>query len=144
MGITLKTLSKTETIRLEEESTPISNAMNDFYHSFPRTKNIPKEVTDVQEMHYDILGWYSVHGFTTSTAMHKKVAALSELFGSRPSYHKTYNERHAVWGLESNGVKFVVYYSTRGLSIQIENRFQTDGLTAKKLLEDIFNQLKLK
>lgn len=111
----MKQLPKQETKDLEHKSMPMIMAMADPNAIWPRI--------NVQNKWFAVLGWHTAGEFTddpiVNKALHLKVAAMSKLLGFKQNYHVNYWERNAVWGLEHEGIKFVVYLSTRGLSVQL-------------------------
>jgi hypothetical protein len=80
-----------------------------------------------EEMHrfFHLIGWTHNGEYhadpITNKALHVKVAALSKLLGFKQNYHVNYDCRNAVWGLEHEGLKFALCYSTEGLVVQIES-----------------------
>lgn len=49
----------------------------------------------------------------------KRVDFYSQCFGGRPSFYEMYEYKNAVWGFEIDAVPFCVYYSKKGLSIEV-------------------------
>jgi hypothetical protein len=49
----------------------------------------------------------------------ERVLAYAEVLG-KPAYHVTYEDRMAVWGFEILGTGVIIYYSNRGLVVQME------------------------
>lgn len=58
---------------------------------------------------------------------------------TKPSYHANYEYREAVWGLVFNNNPFIIYYSEKGLSIQVEPNIEEKEF--KKLLCSIRDYL---
>lgn len=112
-------LSKEETKRLERESTPLFNVVK------PGLLNHSK----VFNKWMAVLGWTHMGKFANNSIinkpLHVRVAAMSKLLGFKQNYHVNYWERNAVWGLEHNGIKFVLYISNKGLSVQIEGGYDS-------------------
>ena len=126
----MKQLSKQETKELEYSSTPMINIM------------APCQ-DELAYKWFDVIGWthngrHYAHPKSrniTNQAMHKTVAEMSKLIGFKQNYHITWSIRNAVWGLQIDDIKFVLYISTEGTSVQIDqNCTETD-------VEKIVNQL---
>ncbi|MCK9428995.1 MAG: hypothetical protein M0R17_03155 [Candidatus Omnitrophica bacterium] len=106
-------LSKNETKQLEYDTIRIENLMQKsnkrvFLHS----------------IFFEILGWYHTHNLKANCDFKKQISKLSELFKSRPTYHKNSNGyKYAIWGLSWNNNRFILYKSLKGIQIQVLEPF---------------------
>lgn len=119
---TLMQLSNKKTKELERITIPIENFM--YQNGFDKEKL------------FSLIGWYHSHGLRADEPVKYRKEKLIELLGVKPNYHVSYEFRSAVFGFEfiPNGVdkehipnnELVIYYSGRGLSIQLHPKFRKD------------------
>lgn len=110
----LNILSKKETKELAKIVTPIQNLTG---YQAPYFEYIMK-----------IQSWYRSHGLTTENKQKDIVDKLSTLVGYKPLYHVRGEFYSAVWGFEWEGQKFVLYRSARGISIEVDEKFNKTKL----------------
>jgi hypothetical protein len=67
----------------------------------------------------------------------ERVLAYAEVLG-KPAYHAVYEDRMAVWGFDILGTGVVIYYSNRGLVVQME---EVDGEKAWQILWTIHRRI---
>lgn len=72
-----------------------------------------------------LLCWHLKHDLKT-TKSRKEFLALR--FG-KPLYHACYEYREAVWGFYFEGSPVIVYYSEKGLSVQVDPKTTVKSLT---------------
>ena len=126
-------LSNEETKKLAEQSTPVCN----LYSEEEKDANFA--------IYTSILGWYRKNKLTTQDKLSTSLKVLSELLGTSPNYFKIYEGKTGVWGLSweisehSPNNKFIIYYSNRGLSIELHPKFRKDMI--QKLLINIKEKL---
>ena len=133
----MEQLSKEETKQLEETSVPVMNVI----------ARIGKDDPNIFNRWLAILGWTHMGEFADgsilSKPLHVRVAAMSELLGFRPNYHVNYWERNACWGLEHEGIKFVLYISNKGFSVQLARDGEDLPTTesGKTIIDMLFQKL---
>jgi hypothetical protein len=110
----LKILSKKETENLESSTVPIE-CITDYGKSH-------------MKYYFKIQFWYNIYNIKISVPQKKIVEKLSYLLGYKPLYSRNYYYRTSVWGFEWKNEHFVLYFSERGLQIQVKNDFQKDKL----------------
>lgn len=128
----IKQLTKKETKDLEHNTTSLINVYN--------TK------VNTHEFEFDginaslaITSWYNTWDIKEG-GLKTKRDKLTELLGFKPNYHVTYFVKHAVWGIESNGHRCVLYTSIEGTSLQVPSGFYRPG-DMRKLLEPFMEKM---
>ena len=86
-----------------------------------------------------ISSWYALYDIKAGQLGAKR-DKLVELLGLKPNYHVNYEYRNAVWGLEINGHKCVLYTSIRGTDLQVEPKKWKPG-EMQKLLKVLMDKL---
>lgn len=122
----LKLLSKKETEELEKNTIRIENVV---MYQRPYNDYLLK-----------IQLWYWANGLTAALPQKQINAKLIELIGYEPNYFKQYEYRNAVWGLEWESEKFLIYKSKGGTEIQISPDFPKIKL--EKFLKSLMIKLK--
>jgi len=87
-----------------------------------------KEAEKMLFRSFDITGWahngryYEMEGARSMSneALHKQVAEMTKLLGFKQKYHVVWSLRNAVWGLQLDELKFLLYICTEGTRIQVE------------------------
>lgn len=108
-----KQLSDSETEELIKQSKPLVNFVRFNPEGYSR-----------------LIGWYSHHNLTTRNTLQEHVDKLINLFQRVPNFNKRYESKTFVWGFDWNSNKFVVYYSNRGLVIEIHPKFRKSQLSS--------------
>ena len=141
----MKQLSNKETKELEYVTTPIGNVTHQ-----PNSELNQDESEKLMFRSFDITGWahngryYDMEGARNMSngPLHKQVAEMSKLLGFKQNYHITWSLRNAVWGLEIEGIKLVLYICTEGTRIQIGSPYRdTDAKTVIDHLHSILIEI---
>lgn len=138
----MRFLSKQETKALEEnpgQLTVIQPAVS--LHSGEETE----ETQELTRKYLQILSWARHHP-GTDCGFHKRKKVLAQLLGSDPVYHVKYRNWNAVWGIDVDGVLALLYYSTRGLEVDLVGYpgapLDHDDLPAvRKVIEELHTRL---
>jgi len=139
----MKQLSNEETKELEFTTTPLSNVLYQQINS----ELSHKETEIVMYKSFDITGWAHNGRFyadpksrsLSNGPLHKQVALMSELIGFKQNYHIVHSLRNAVWGLEFDNIKFLLYICTEGTKIQVEHN--CNDATAQKIINRLYGLL---
>ena len=138
----MKQLSNEETKELEYNTTPISNVLYQANSTLNR-----KESDAMMYKSFDVVGWahngrhYDMPGARSMSngPLHKQVAEMTKLLGFKQNYHIVWSLRNAVWGLEFDDIKFLLYICTEGTRIQVE--WKDNDATANKLINHLYTLL---
>ena len=106
----LKQVSKKTAKEWESTTTPLLNFMNQL-SAVGRIR--------INKSCMDLLGWY--RELKLDTHKERKEYLAKKL--GKPLYHANYVAREAVWAFEFKKRPVVLYYSTRGMSIQLGENF---------------------
>jgi hypothetical protein len=108
-----KQLSVFETEELAKKSKPLAN-----YVRFQ------------PEGYAELLNWYSHNNLTTRNTLQEHIDKLINLLQRVPNYEKKYESKTYVWGFnwELPQNNFIVYYSNRGLVIEIDPKFRKSSI----------------
>ena len=134
-------LTNEETKELEYTTTPLTNVTH-----IPGSVLGDKEAERMMFRSFDITGWahngryYDMEGARSMSngPLHKQVAAMTELLGFKQNYHIVWSLRNAVWGLQLDELKFVLYICTEGTKIQIDSRKDVD---AERIIDHLYDIL---
>jgi hypothetical protein len=138
----MKQLSNKETKELEYTTTPLSNILYQQNSVFSH-----KESETMMFRSFDVVGWahngrfYDQPGSRSLSngALHKQVAEMSKLLGFKQNYHIVWSLRNAVWGLQIDDLKFILYICTEGTRIQVEQN--CNDASAKKIIDRLYSLL---
>lgn len=138
----MKQLSNKETKELEYDSTPISNVLYQKESTLTH-----KESKELMYKSFDITGWahngrhYKIPGARNLSCgpLHKQVALMSKLLGFKQNYHIVWSLRNAVWGLQIDDLKFILYICTEGTRIQVE--LNCNDASASKIIDHLYGLL---
>ena len=119
-------LTNQEVRELEQSSIPIES----FIHTSDRDARFKRLILTQH--------WYHTHDLNTSMPQKRLNAKMTSLLNINPNYYKTYEFKNAVWGINWQSHKIIIYLSRRGLSIQVEDTLPQNS--ANKFLDD-FNNL---
>lgn len=108
-------MTKLEAQAAEKVTTPISNLSFNFPNKpTAEHKKLQKAVPEMFNWQYTKTNQQRKGLETTK----EKKDHISKHLG-KPLYHTQYEYREAVWGFKINEVKVIIYYSTKGFSIQM-------------------------
>jgi hypothetical protein len=73
--------------------------------------------------------WNRYSNVDIYSSLYKKVDAISEKLGLGQTFYVNYSGvRNAVWGLDYNGDEFLLYYSSKGMALQVASNISCKGL----------------
>jgi len=119
----LMQLSKKETKDLEWNSTPIEQ-----FILTQQNKKLNKKLMI-------LTSWIHTHGLNGNDLMKKRKDTLSQLLKLSPNYRTRGEYVSDVYGLIWNNEKFIIYYSQRGLTVQVNDKFDNN------LMENFLDEL---
>lgn len=114
-------LSKDETKNAELGTTPIMNIL------YSPTLNKPKLLQKAKNLLIDnesdhlktaILNMFNWTYLRNMKTTKERKNHLIKKFGA-PNYHANYEYREAIWGFKYQEIEIVIYYSTKGFSVQV-------------------------
>jgi len=105
----LTPLTNTRTKELEQITIPYDNVIFRIIDDKPFLDTL-----------HEVHNWYNDDIKLMNSSLFKKVDYLSNKFGFKQNYYKTLWYRYAVWGFSFGEYEGVIYYSNRGLNIQVE------------------------
>lgn len=120
----LTALSKEETIKLEQSSTPLENILSGI---FQETKNPIKTLKNRKkfqkslDQRMEIQFWYEKFGIGTNDPIRTHWVALEKLLGYKATIYRNYEYRNAIWGLQYKETKFLVWKSIRGTEFTLKS-----------------------
>lgn len=117
-------MTKKEAKEAEKTTTPILNLLN---------KREDKQVKKLSNNISKMFKWLEKFTTTKERKNHIKIN-----FGN-PLYHAQYEYREAIWGFKYKKINIIVYYSTKGFSIQVSPDCSCGD--ALKILKKISSQL---
>ncbi len=120
-------LSKKETKDLEWDSTPIQQII----------LNQQNKILDNKLM--ILTSFIHTHGLNARDLIKKRKDKLSQLLNFTSNYRSKGEYVSDIYGLSWNNEKFIIYYSKRGLTIQVNNRF--DNSLMEKFLDELTDLL---
>lgn len=141
-------LSREEIKDLEHNTTPIENIWNGVCFLLPTTFPYNnKPFGAIQRLRLvnkkiNLLGWYHKQGLTTRTPIKDHWKKMTQLLGYAPSCYPVYEYRNALWGFEWENNKVLLYYSIKGLSIQVPTDFNKKKV--EKLIDFLIHKLRRK
>ena len=77
---------------------------------------------------WGILGWHESHGIDVNAKIENKWTRLTELLHFDPNYYPIYDHKNALWGLEYQGNKILLYCSVQGLTMKASPSMKLDEL----------------
>ena len=121
-------LSQKETKDLEWNSTPIEQ--------FILTQQKNKKLNNKLMI---LTSWIHTHGLNANDLMKKRKDKLSQLLNFSSNYRSKGEYISDVYGLSRNNEKFMIYYSQRGLTVQVNENFNNDLM--EKFLDELIDLL---
>lgn len=97
-------LSNEETRSLSNSSIPIIH-----FHDIFSSKVV-----------FNIMNFLQYNDTNENQTFAKKKEVLSDLLNCNPNYQKRFDFLTAIWGLKMNDIHFILLYSHKGLSIELD------------------------
>jgi len=81
--------------------------------------------------------WYNDDVELMHSSLYKKVDYISGKLGMKQSYYVNYEYRNAVWGFVWGDAECLLYYSEKGLSLQVMSQMRPDKVVT--MIKEIIN-----
>lgn len=128
-------ITKKRVKELEVTTTPY---MNRFYNSPEDCEEMTDEHKDrLRHNSHEFHNWYNEDFDLMYSSLYKCVDYISRKIGFKQNYYVSYWQRNAVWGFMWEDHECILYYSNRGLSLQVPKNMKQ--LKVIELLGEIIN-----